>query len=46
MNKKIGKLENLSQIFGRPITGQTRQVEHPHIAGSQFDTEEGVSRAI
>jgi len=35
------------QIFGRPITGQARQAEPRHIAGSHCDTEkQGESRAL
>ena len=42
-NEQEYRFENRFKIFGRQITGQTRQNESHHIAGSQFDTEQGES---
>ena len=35
------RFKNCFQVFGRPITGQTRKAKTSFITGSQFDTEEG-----
>ena len=44
MNKSVEP--KTLQIFVRPITDQMRQAEPRHVAGSNFDTEQGESRAL
>jgi len=46
-DEQVRRFKERFQIFGRPITGQVRQAEPRHIAGSHCDVlKQGESRAL